>query len=259
MTVATLSPDRYEAEIEASTAVLAGLLAEHDLSLHIPTCPDWTLRELTLHVGRAHRWAAEICRTRAAEFIPFREVPDRAFPADRAEQDWWLRDSAARIIETVRAAGDDVVWSFVGSGPASFWRRRMAHETLVHRADGEIAAGREPVIDAGLAADAIDEWLCLLSGPAFGKPDPRPAALPAGAALHVHVTDDEVDGGEWLVGNTGTGVVVERAHGKGDAAIAGPAGRLLLVLSRRLPASDPAVTVHGNAGILAGWLAGTPF
>jgi hypothetical protein len=34
-----LSSERYFAEIEASTAGLAGILAEHDQSLPIPTCP----------------------------------------------------------------------------------------------------------------------------------------------------------------------------------------------------------------------------
>ena len=35
-----LSADRYVAEIEASTAGLAEILAEHDQSLPITTCPE---------------------------------------------------------------------------------------------------------------------------------------------------------------------------------------------------------------------------
>jgi hypothetical protein len=31
----------------------------------IPTCPGWNMRQLLRHVGRAHRWAAEIIGTRA--------------------------------------------------------------------------------------------------------------------------------------------------------------------------------------------------
>jgi hypothetical protein len=34
---------------------------------------------------------------------------------------------------------------------------------------------------------------------------------------------------------------------------------LLLVLMRRRPASDPAVTVHGDSAVLDGWLASTAF
>src|SRR5215467_6794976 len=109
-----LDADRYVAEIEASTAGLAEILAEYDQSLPIPTCPEWTLRQLVTHVGRAHRWAAEITRTRSEAFIPLREVPDGKLPDDRAEQCAWLRAGAARIVDAVRAAGSDLVWSFTG-------------------------------------------------------------------------------------------------------------------------------------------------
>lgn len=257
-----LSPDRYFAEIEASTAGLAEIVAEHDQSLPIPTCPEWTLRQLATHVGRAHRWAAEITRTRSDAFIPFREVPDGKLPDDRAEQPAWLRAGAARIVDAVREADGDLVWSFTGPTPAGFWIRRMAHETLVHRADAQLAAGAEPgpVIDAEVAADAIDEWLTLLTDGILGNADEPIKALPAGAALHIHATDDGLGGcGEWMIRHDAGGLTVEPGHDKGDAALTGPAASLLLVLMRRKPVSDPAVTVHGDSAVVDGWLAGTAF
>jgi uncharacterized protein (TIGR03083 family) len=256
-----LSPDQYVAEIEASTAGLAEILAEHDQSLPIPTCPEWTLRQLVTHVGRAHRWAAEITRTRSDAFIPFREVPDGKLPDDRAEQQAWLLAGAGRIIDAVRGADSDLVWSFTGPAPAGFWMRRMAHETLVHRADAQLAAGAEPepVIDAEIAADAIDEWLTLLIAGILGTADSRITALPA-AALHLHATDDGLGGrGEWMIRHDTEGLGVEQGHGKGDAALSGPAASLLLVLMRRRPVSDPAVTVYGDGAVLDGWLANTAF
>src|SRR5579859_1058783 len=127
-----LSAGQYVAEIEASTAGLAETLAEYDQGLPIPPGPEWTLRQLVTHVGRAHRWAAEITRTRSDVFIPFREVPDGKLPDDRAEQRAWLHAGAARIVGAVREAGSDLVWSFTGPAPAGFWIRRMAQETLVN-------------------------------------------------------------------------------------------------------------------------------
>jgi uncharacterized protein (TIGR03083 family) len=256
-----LSPDRYFAETEASTAGLAEILAEHDLSLPIPTCPEWTLRQLVTHVGRAHRWAAEITRTRSDKFIPFREVPDGKLPDGSAEQRAWLLAGAARIVGAVREAGSDLVWTFTGPAPAGFWIRRMAHETLVHRADAQLAAGAEPEpdIDAEVAADAIDEWLTLLSA-GIGGANERSAPLPASAALHIHATDDGLDGhGEWMIRRDAGGLTVELGHGKADAALTGPAAGLLLVLMRRRPASDPAVTVYGDSAVVDGWLARTAF
>jgi uncharacterized protein (TIGR03083 family) len=256
-----LSADRYYAEIEAATAGLAETLAEHDQSLPIPACPDWTLRQLVTHVGRAHRWAAEITRTRSDVFIPFREVPDGKLPDDRAEQMAWLRSGAVRIVDAVREADSDLVWSFAGPAPAVFWIRRMAHETLVHRADAQLAAGAEPepAIDAEVAADAIDEWLTLLTRGILGD-DRQTTALPAGVALHIHATEDGLGGrGEWMIRHDADVLTVEPGHGKGDAALTGPAASLLLVLMRRRPVSDPAVTVYGDSAVVNGWLASTAF
>jgi uncharacterized protein (TIGR03083 family) len=257
-----LSPDRYFAEIEASTAGLAEILAEHDQGLPIPTCPEWTLRQLVTHVGRAHRWAAEITRTRSGVFIPFRAVPDGKLPDDHAEQPAWLRAGAALIVDAVLEADSDIVWTLTGPAPAGFWIRRMAHETLVHRADAQLAAGSAPeaVIDADVAADAIDEWLTLLTGGIVGNADERTTVLPARAALHIHATDEGLAGrGEWMIRHDAGRLTVEPGHGKGDAALIGPAASLLLVLMRRRPVSDPAVAVHGDSAVVDGWLATTAF
>ena len=251
-----IAMDRCYAEIEASSETLAGLVHGADLTRQVPTCPEWTLRQLATHVGRAHRWAAEIVATRSAEFIPFRQVPDGRIPDDPALHAPWLRAGGAQVIEAVREAGSDPVWTFSGPQPASFWARRMAHETAMHRADAQITAGREPEFDADVAADGIDEWLGYMSG--SGPSDARVGALPDGAVLHVHVTDDAVDG-EWLVRREGNAVTVQPGHGKGDVVVRGPAGRVLLVLLRRVPPDDPQVEVLGDAALLTGWLAGTPF
>jgi uncharacterized protein (TIGR03083 family) len=258
--VPQLSPDRYYAEIKASSAVLADIVTEHDPALPVPTCPEWTLRQLAAHLGRTHRWAAEITRTRSAEFISFREVPDGRYPSERAEQGPWLRAGAGRVIDASREAGGDAVWAFGTTRPATFWARRMAHETLVHRVDGQLAVAAEPGIDPVLAADAIDEWLTMLSGPLYQAQGQRADPLPAGAVMHLHATDEGLDGaGEWLIRHGADGITVEAGHAGGAVAVSGPAASLLLVLVRRRPASDPAVTVYGDAGLLTGWLASTPF
>jgi uncharacterized protein (TIGR03083 family) len=255
-----ISTERFSAEILSSTDTLAGLVDGADLAKTVPACPDWTLRQLATHVGRGQRWAAEIVATRSAEFIPFREVPDGKIPDDPALHAPWLRAGAERVVVAVRQAGSDPVWTFAGPAPASFWARRMAHETAMHRADAQLAAGDRPDFAPDLAADAIDEWLGLLCGPAPGEEDPRLGALPDGGVLHFHATDDGLDGaGEWLVRRDGPRVLVEHGHGKGDVAVRGPAGRLLLVLLRRVPADDPDVQVLGDGALLESWLAATPF
>jgi uncharacterized protein (TIGR03083 family) len=252
-----ITTDRLLAEVTGSAGTLAGIAASTDLTTTVPTCPDWTLRQLITHVGRAHRWAATIVATRAAEPIPFREVPDGRLPDDPAERPAWIRDGAARLAETVRAGGG-TMWTPLGPGPASYWARRMAHETAVHRADGEIAVGARPEIDPVVAADGIAEWLGFLPAARAGEHPERPSPVPEGKIVHFHATDEGADG-EWLIRGVPGGVTVETGHGKGDLALRGPASAILLVLLRRLPPDDPAVEVIGDRALLDAWLAATPF
>jgi uncharacterized protein (TIGR03083 family) len=256
----TLPAELYYAEIEASTATLAALVDSTEPSLPIPTCPDWTLRQLATHLGRAQRWADQIVSARSAEFIEFRAVPDGRLPDDQAARGRWLTTGAARLVGALREAGDDLVWAFGSMLPASFWARRMSHESMVHCADAQLAAGDEVAMTAELAADAIDEWLRVMSGPDLGQPDRRETVLAPGRTLHVHATDTELGGaGEWLVTNSSNGVRVTGGHGSGDVALSGPAADLLLVLLGRKPATAEPVKVFGDNDLLDAWLSGIPF
>jgi uncharacterized protein (TIGR03083 family) len=196
-----------------------------------------------------------IVATQAAEPISFREVPDGRLPDDPAERPAWIRDGAALLAETV-STGSGPVWTHFGPGPASYWARRMAHETAVHRADGQIAVGTRPVINPVVAADGIAEWLGFLPAGPDGDQASHPAPVPEGKVVHLHATDAD---GEWLIRGVPGGVTVAAGHGKGDLALRGSASAILLVLLRRLPADDPAVEVIGDRSLLDGWLTATPF
>ena len=77
--------ERLYGEITGSTATLARLTDGADLTRPVPTCPDWTIRQLITHVGRAHRWAAAMVTARATGPLPFRQTPDGKLPADESE------------------------------------------------------------------------------------------------------------------------------------------------------------------------------
>lgn len=255
-----LTEERYYAGIREPAGRLAGIVATADETTRIPSCPDWTLRQLATHVGRGQRWAAEIVRRRSAEFVPFRDVPDGRIPDDPAARPGWLTAGAALLTGTLAGAGPEQVWTFLGMRPPSFWARRMAHETAVHVADAELATGHQASIPADLAADGIDEWLMLLSH----DPEARPLAR-EGQTLHLHATDDGLDGtGEWLVRSPPasprpTGITVEPGHARADVALRGPASSLLLVLLRRLPLATPGVEAIGDTAIVTHWLEQTPY
>src|SRR2546430_15313954 len=85
------------AEITGSTATLAALIDGADMAQQVPTCPEWTLGQLTTHVGRAHRWAAENIKLKSSEPIPFRQAPGGRLPDDPAGHPGWLAEGAAML------------------------------------------------------------------------------------------------------------------------------------------------------------------
>ena len=134
----------------------------------------------------------------------------------------------------------------------------------MHLADAQLATGRDVDLAAGLAADGVDEWLGLIAaGPDGATESARARPQPMrgdGHTLHFHATDDGLDGaGEWLVRRAPSSITVEPGHAKADVAVRGPAVRLLLVLTRRLPPSDPAIEILADRPLFTDWLDHTPF
>ena len=249
--------DRFFTELRGCTAGLARII-DSDLERPVPTCPGWTFRQLATHLGRGHRWAAQIVATRATTPIPMREVADGKLPQDPALHASWLNAGAGQVIEAVTAAGSDLVWTLAGLGPAGFWARRRAHEAAVHLADAQLAVGLGVDLAPEFAADGVDEWLARI---AVGLAAAQASDLRGdGQSLHFHATDPGLSGtGEWLVTRTPSGVTVTRGHGKADVAVRGPATSLLLVLTRRLPPSHPGIEILGEHELLTHWLQHTPF
>ncbi len=242
--------DRFFTELRACTAELARII-DGDLERPVPACPGWRFRQLATHVGRGHRWAAQIVATRARAPIPLREVADGKLPEDPARHAPWLNAGADLVIEAVTAAGSDLVWTLTGMGPASFWARRRAHEAAVHLADAQLATGRDVDLAPEDAADAVDEWLVIARAPEL-RGD--------GQSLHFHATDPGLSGtGEWLVTRTPAGLDIRHGHGKADVAVRGPAASLLLVLTRRLPPAGSGIEVFGDQALLTHWLQHTSY
>lgn len=213
----------------------------------VPTCPDWTVADLARHQGRVFYWVSAIVETKAQEYIdrtPFEEEAQRADPLA------FVESGAEHALAVLSAADPETpVWNWLdgGPGPARFWLRRMAHETVVHRADAEAAAagrtGTSRVEPAELAADGIDEFLVFLDGRSRGGRTP-----PLSGSYHFHTTDVP---GEWVVVFHGDGVTIRREHAKADVAIRGPASDLELFLYRRRDSEG--LDTFGGPAAVAAW------
>ncbi|GGS30723.1 maleylpyruvate isomerase family mycothiol-dependent enzyme [Actinokineospora fastidiosa] len=230
------------------TAAFAAAVAGADPQARVPTCPEWPLRVLVGHIGQAHRWAAGIVGSGPSP------VPDPvdADPGPPGEWSAWLRDGATALADAVAAAGDSPVWTFFGERPARFWLRRMLHDTTIHHADAALATGAPFAVEPDIAADAVTEWLELLSNPVTPSIKPEFAAL-RGAGQTLQLSPDAGPG--WLITRTPDGVEWDRTTGPADVTMAAPIADLLLVFTRRLPASR--ITITGDRALADHWLAHT--
>jgi uncharacterized protein (TIGR03083 family) len=255
--MAPLRIDRYLDALIAQSALFVEALVGADLQQQVPTCPEWTLYQLAEHVGQAHRRVTVIVTQRITVPPDPGELNVAVVPEDPDGFRTWLREGAGELVDAIRAAGPQTpVWSWADDHSVGFWARRIAHETAVHRADAELALGREFVLEADLAADALSEWLSLLSLPQAVDVWPELAALRGeGQTLHLHSTDPGLgEAGEWIIRRTPSGPIWEYGHAKGDVAVRGPVVDLLLVLMRRVPPAEAPINVLGDASVLEHWL-----
>ena len=205
----------------------------------VPGCPDWTVRDLVVHTGGVHRWAADIVRARRDTFDTAAGGAVGTGPADDALLDWFTAGHGA-LVEALRAAPDDLPCAtfLPADSPRHFWARRQAHETAIHRADAEHAAGRTPSFDADLAQDGIGE---LLLG--FARRRSNAIATPGRLALRAS------DGPSWLVSFGGEKIESTVTDEEGDATVEGTSSDLYLWLWNR---PSPA-RVSGDASVADSW------
>ena len=246
----------FRAALLEQTRAFGEVIRSGDPSTPVQTCPGWTLNQLFRHVGRGHRWAAQIVAEHRAQPLDPRDVRDGKPPDDPDAAIAWLHGGAQLVIDAVDHVGSDArVWTFLGPRPAGWWIRRRVHEAVVHRADAALALGVAYELSPELAADAISEWVERVAVQAKSGSPP----LEFGQSLHLHATDDGLGPtGEWTITNDEEGISWSHAHDKGTAAVGGPAKDLLLAIVRRRTAADAGIEVLGDGAVWDGWLARTP-
>jgi uncharacterized protein (TIGR03083 family) len=235
----------YTAAIRANADALAtaATTAEAGLDAKVPTCPEWTVRDLVQHTGGVHRWATSIVGTPRVEpwNVDLPEVVGTWPPDD--ELTAWFVAGADTLVATLEAA-DPALQCFTflkATSPLEMWSRRQAHETAIHRADSESAAGAAPVsFDPAFAADGVDELLaCFIT---------RGRKLTADPARTLRVTAVDADG-DWDVGVGPNGVTtVAGGSGPADATVRGAASDLYQALWNRPPTAP--LDVSGDRSLL---------
>ena len=233
-----MDPARYRECLDADFTRMREVVAR-DLSARVPSCPDWDVAELVRHTASVylHKTVGMEHNAEPDEWPPpgiNDEEPlalfDRAYAGLIAEFD--KRDPA-------EPTG---TW-YDGDQTVGFWIRRMAHETVIHRVDAELAL-KEPIatIPDDLAVDGIDEVLITFLNFASVKWHAEFPGLDSCDGRAVRISDT------WTLHLVPTGVTVDDAKDH-DASVSGSPSAVLLWLWRR--AGDDTVTMDGDPALVA--------
>ncbi len=208
----------------------------------VPTCGDWTMRDLMAHVARVYRRAATAVEERATEQVQWESPPD-----DLPDPAAYLAEALEDLVHALASAdADSPAWNWSADDhTAQFWARRMAHESAVHRYDAQRAQGLAQPIDADIAHDGIDELVDLI-GPRILERDGT--ELPTGTML-LTATDE---GARWALRLDGHRLERLDLVKEADVAVRGTASALLLAAYGRVPWDS--LEIDGDEGLLDGWL-----
>jgi uncharacterized protein (TIGR03083 family) len=224
--------------------LLRATVAATDLAAPVPSCPDWTVADLAGHVAAVYLHKAECIRLGA---FPDPWPPETVGPDPVTALDESYAAMTAQF--AAHSPADHSATWYDPDQTVGFWIRRMAQETVIHRADAEVAAGHAvSPIAPDLAVDGVDEVLKLFLGYGstvwkddFGAlldtPDTRPVSVSTGH--HAWTLTAASSGVE--IGDAATGF-------GGDALVSGEAAPLLLWLWNR--AGDDAVRLSGDPELL---------
>lgn len=220
---------------------LAARAGSGELAATVPTCPEWTVADLVDHVATVYLHKAETMRLGA---FPGEWPPQRDPEAPAA---YLRRAYAALAGEFAARAPDERTMTWFGPDQTvGFWIRRMVHESVIHRIDGELGLGADrAAIPWDIAVDGIDEVLTTFLAYASQEwPEDFEGALPSAGETAL------VRAGEaaWLL-TFGERVTVAQADSAttADVTLTGDPEGMLLWLWRR--ADVDTVTEQGNGAV----------
>jgi uncharacterized protein (TIGR03083 family) len=135
-------------------------VCDADLDTRVPSCPEWTVADLVGHLGVVYQYVAQhVARgVTGPPEVPVREQPGPPDGADLVA--WWAERYRDLVTLLDSLDPEQPAWNWAPQGKrVSFWHRRMAHETAVHRWDAQFATINAEPIEPKLAADGISEVL----------------------------------------------------------------------------------------------------
>ncbi|GGK88705.1 maleylpyruvate isomerase family mycothiol-dependent enzyme [Mangrovihabitans endophyticus] len=219
--------DEHLAMLRRDGPMVADAAQAAGLDAMVPPCPGWRVRDVLLHLGGVHRWAAG--HVREGRPKPFPTAEEKTFFAEVDDEALieWYRSGHQTLVDLLATADPALTcWSFLPA-PSSlaFWTRRQAHETAVHRADVEIATGTTPTWSPEFAVDGVEELLRAF----FAR---RPERIIGDPPTTIALSCTDVDAA-WTIRLDGEGLHVADGAEPATLAVRGRATDLYLLLWNR--------------------------
>jgi len=235
-----LSREQYLIHLNADYQLLAAAIPSEPQD--VPSCPGWTTKDLAKHMAHVYLGQAFVVETGSQA-----ENNEHLAPYPRTEDYLefmgWGFEAITKALDINRP--ERSTWSWHHSDHSvDFWFRRMAHETVIHRIDAEIATGSVTQIDEALALDGVDEVLDFL--PLLGS---WPEAPNVDFGIVSIEASTKTGKRFWDVNFTSEAATVSAADEANQAArlvITGNAEAMDLYLWGRINSSDPRISLTGE-------------
>ena len=244
--------DTYLQDIRSEGERFASIAEAGPFDVPIDACPGWDMRELVIHVGLVHLWAATNIVFPSERWLSVDDFSDlqRYWPDYASERPGderlisWYRSTVANLVDVIEAMPEDheCLTFLPAPSPLVMWARRQASEIAVHRCDAEVARGVVPHVEPDFASDMLDELVCgFATRMRAGRLD-RDRVL--------HVSADDV-GDDYLITLSPSGLTVAADAGPADLRVSGSVADLYLLLWNR--DAGPTVVFDGDATVLDDW------
>lgn len=231
---------------DRSTALRDCVASPADLDVRVPSCPDWSLRDLVEHLTEVQRfWAATVAAGPSEKPPTPTPAPAPAAVDDTSPADLLERSAAAarELVAALRAAGPGAgCWAWWGGSDVPMnsgaVARHQVQEAAVHAFDAQLATGTPQSVPAVVAIDGIAEFIGISHGTAGPWPHEP-------ARIGLHATEGE----SWVLDLTASGSHV--LGGSPETSVTdlhGSASDLLLTLHGRL--SPDSLRIQGDRAVV---------
>jgi len=235
-----LSREQYLIHLNSDYRLLAAAIPEAPVD--VPSCPGWTTDDLAKHMAQVYLHQAFVVETGNT---PENKEHLTPYPRTQNFSEFmaWGFAAITQALDVNRA--ERKTWSWHHSDfTVDFWFRRMAHETVIHRIDAELATGSVTPIDEALALDGVDEVLDFL--PLLGS---WPEAPNVNFGIVSIAASTKSGKRFWDVNFTSEAATVSvtyEANPNARLVISGDAEAMDLYLWGRIDSSDPRISLTGE-------------